>query len=224
MTSPKPSVSLGLMSVHDDSKNDSRVCILRAATKLFARLGLDKCSTREIAKESDSNISLISYYFGGKEGLYKEVMRHYAWQIKNSVDQIFSYSEQNPMTREHFVQEIEKMVDNMIELRLGNPEMSMIFSREKLTGMPFSKEVHEEIFYPLIQKFYEIFKLGQKNGFVREDINPAFFFVTLSEGVWGFFELIECQTQINQDCANLLHDRSEIKNQILSIYLTGVLK
>lgn len=224
MTSPSLSISLGSMSVHDDSKNDSRVCILQAATKLFAKLGLDKCSTREIAKESDSNISLISYYFGGKEGLYKEVMRHYALQIKNSVDQIFSYTEDDPLTREHFIKEISKMVDNMIELRLGNPEMSMIFSREKLTGMPFSKEVHEEVFYPLIQKFYDVFKMGQKNGFVRDDINPAFFFVTLSEGVWGFFELIECQTSINKDCGDLLHDRAEIKKQILNIYLTGVLK
>lgn len=224
MTGVNLSFNFNFMSNFDDSKNDSRYCILQAATRLFARLGLDKCSTREIAKESDSNISLISYYFGGKEGLYKEVMRSYALQIRNSVDQIFDYSEENPLTRERFSQEISHMVENMIRLRTENPEMSQIFSREKLAGMPFSKEVHEEIFYPLIQKFYQLFKMAQQAGLVREDINPAFFFVTLSEGVWGFFEMRDCHTSLNKDCADLLKNNEEIKNQILKIYLTGVLK
>lgn len=56
------------MSSSPDPKPDSKLCIMRAAVTLFAKLGLDKCSTREIAKQSDSNISLISYYFGGKRG------------------------------------------------------------------------------------------------------------------------------------------------------------
>ncbi len=58
-----------------EPQQDSKICILQVAAKLFAKLGLDKCSTREIAKEAKANISLISYYSGGKEGLYREVMR-----------------------------------------------------------------------------------------------------------------------------------------------------
>jgi AcrR family transcriptional regulator len=215
--------NLSPMSSNDSLKLDSKKSIIQAATKLFARLGLDKCSTREIAKESDSNISLISYYFGGKEGLYKEVMRDHALEIKQSVQKIFQHSEEHPKTKESFVFQVGLMIENMIYFRLNYPEMSKIFAREKLTGMEHAKEIHEEIFYPMAQKFFEIFREGQKRGYVNMTINPALFFVALSEGIWGFFEIIECDTNFKRDCDNLFTNQQEFKNQIIKIYLTGVL-
>ncbi len=211
------------MSLAIVEKTDSRKCILKAATKLFARLGLHKCSTREIAKASDANISLISYYFGGKEGLYKEVMRNYALEVKESVTAIDNFSPEKAMTKEIFSEEISKMVDLMISLREKNPELAQIFAREKLGGMPFAREVHDEIFYPMIQKFFNVFEAGQKAYVVRADVNPALYFVTLSEGLSGFYEILECRTAINKDFGRIAEDKSELRNQILKIYLMGVL-
>lgn len=191
--------------------------------KLFAKLGLDKCSTREIAKESDSNISLISYYFGGKEGLYKEVMRQHINEVKDSVQNNMQNTQFKPGTKEYFVEEVSSMVESMIRFRVNNPEMAKIFAREKLTGMVHSKEIHEEIIYPLIQKFVESFKDGQKRGYIQAGIDPVLFFVTLSEGIWGFFQMNECQMRLSQDIQALASNLDEIKKQILKIYLTGVL-
>lgn len=205
------------------SKLHSKKCILNAAAKLFARLGIDKCSTREIAKESDSNISLISYYFGGKEGLYKEVMRDHALEVKQNFQVIVQKSENSPKTKESYIEQISQMIELMILFRVQYPEMSKIFAREKLTGMVYAKEIHEEIFYPLVQNFYEIFKQGQENGFVKKEIHPALFFITLSEGIWGFFEILDCDTSFKQDCADLKSNPIELKNQIIKIFLTGVL-
>ncbi len=47
--------------------------LLRTSTKLFAAKGYDRVSVRELAKASKCNLSMISYYFGGKEKLYLEV-------------------------------------------------------------------------------------------------------------------------------------------------------
>lgn len=192
--------------------------------KLFAQLGLDKCSTREIAKESDSNISLISYYFGGKEGLYKEVMRQHISEVKKSVQNNMQNSAFKPGTKEYFVEEVSSMVENMIRFRVKFPEMAKIFAREKLTGMMHSKEIHEEIVYPLIQNFFESFKEGQRQGYIQQGIDPILFFVTLSEGIWGFFQMSECgHMKLSQDCQGLAQNLDEVKNQILKIYLKGVL-
>ncbi|WP_308916474.1 helix-turn-helix domain-containing protein [Jannaschia sp. LMIT008] len=43
--------------------------ILRAARTVFARRGYDAAGLREIAEVAQANLSLISRYFGGKEGL-----------------------------------------------------------------------------------------------------------------------------------------------------------
>ncbi|MEM8975823.1 MAG: helix-turn-helix domain-containing protein [Pseudomonadota bacterium] len=43
--------------------------ILEAARKVFAERGYDAAGLREIAESAQANLSLISRYFGGKEGL-----------------------------------------------------------------------------------------------------------------------------------------------------------
>ncbi len=52
----------------------SRARLLTAAGRLFARQGFDGVSTRELAKAARVNLSAIAYHFGGKEGLYREVL------------------------------------------------------------------------------------------------------------------------------------------------------
>lgn len=51
-----------------------RARLLREARRIFAAKGFDKASTREIAAAAEANIGLIAYYFGDKQGLYREVL------------------------------------------------------------------------------------------------------------------------------------------------------
>jgi AcrR family transcriptional regulator len=48
--------------------------IIEVATEIFALNGYDGASVREICKRADINISMISYYFGGKKGLYEKIV------------------------------------------------------------------------------------------------------------------------------------------------------
>lgn len=197
---------------------------MQTASRLFAKLGLDKCSTREIAKDSDSNISLISYYFGGKEGLYKEVMREHALEVKKNVQGMVEEIDTQPITKELFIKNITFMIDHMIQTYNKNPEISKIFAREKLAGFPHSREIHAEIFYPLITQFFKLFKSGQAQGFVKKDIHPALFFISLSEAIWGFYILMECETPLVGDCQDLLDSPQKLRDQFMNIYLKGVLE
>lgn len=197
---------------------------MHAASRLFAKLGLDKCSTREIAKVSDSNISLISYYFGGKEGLYKEVMREYALGVKMNVQGMANEIDTQPITKELFIKDITFMIDHMIQTQIKNPEVSKIFAREKLAGFPHSREIHAEIFYPLITRFFKLFESGQAQGFVKKDVHPALFFITLSEAICGFYMLMECETPLVKDCQDLLDNPDRLRDQFMNIYLNGVLE
>jgi len=57
------------------ARQNSRSKILSAATPLFAKHGLNGVSIRELASAAGVNLSMISYYFGGKEGLYAEILK-----------------------------------------------------------------------------------------------------------------------------------------------------
>ena len=54
--------------------NDCRVKLIAAATPLFASRGLHGVNIREIAGAAGVNSSMISYYLGGKNGLYAAVV------------------------------------------------------------------------------------------------------------------------------------------------------
>lgn len=49
--------------------NEKQHEILNAAERLFEEKGFDGTSVRDIAKEADVNIAMISYYFGSKDKL-----------------------------------------------------------------------------------------------------------------------------------------------------------
>lgn len=60
---------------------DTRDGLIRAALSCFATYGYDATSIRQIAAAAGKNSSLISYYFGGKEGLYRAVFQHLLWRV-----------------------------------------------------------------------------------------------------------------------------------------------
>lgn len=56
---------------------DQRDCknrLIAVATRLFAERGLHGVSVRELSKTAGVSISMVSYYFDGKEGLYSSVL------------------------------------------------------------------------------------------------------------------------------------------------------
>ena len=57
-----------------DEKEKSKQRILNSATKLFAQKGYDGVGIREICKDANANICMVSYFWGGKEELYKGIV------------------------------------------------------------------------------------------------------------------------------------------------------
>ena len=57
---------------------DTRTALLQAALTCFAEHGFDGTSMRMIAQRAQRPLSLLSHYFGHKEGLYREA---FAWML-----------------------------------------------------------------------------------------------------------------------------------------------
>ncbi len=49
--------------------------LIKAAMRCFLSDDYHRVTTRQIAAEADTNIAMIRYYFGNKEGLYEEMIR-----------------------------------------------------------------------------------------------------------------------------------------------------
>ncbi|MBO8163736.1 MAG: forespore capture DNA-binding protein RefZ [Brevibacillus sp.] len=57
--------------------DQTKARILAAAAKLFDAQGFDGTTVRQIAKEADVNLALISYHFQGKRGLLEVLIASY---------------------------------------------------------------------------------------------------------------------------------------------------
>lgn len=72
MTIPEPPES------HREPVSDkgerARARLLAEASRLFAEKGYARAATREICEAAGANVAAIHYHFGGKEGLYREVL------------------------------------------------------------------------------------------------------------------------------------------------------
>ncbi len=62
------------MASHTSSDEATRQRLLDAATLLFSERGFRRVTVRDICRDARANVSAVSYHFGDKLGLYREVV------------------------------------------------------------------------------------------------------------------------------------------------------
>ncbi len=81
-------------------ESDVRQRLLEAAMRAFLEEDYQRVSMRRVAQQAGSNMSMIYYYFGNKEGLFEEVLR--CW-LQPLIDNMKSpKSEESPGSIEEF--------------------------------------------------------------------------------------------------------------------------
>jgi len=79
------------------SNVDSRDRILEAAGEVFAECGFRSATIRRICQRAGVNIAAINYYFGGKEKLYSEVLRHWSEYALRKYPLLLGLGEEAPV-------------------------------------------------------------------------------------------------------------------------------
>ena len=106
--------------VKQDEKDKSKQRILDSATKLFAQKGYDGVGIREICKEANANICMISYFWGGKQELYKGI-------VDNLIERQTEYAksflnldiEPSTLPKQEQISLLYTVIDKVIEFLYG---------------------------------------------------------------------------------------------------------
>lgn len=117
--------------------------ILFSAEKLFAQKGFNGTSTREISKEANVNISMISYYFGSKEKLFEKIFEFRMNESLSFSKEVIANESLNEWEKINLI--INRYIDRVHRLRT----FYIIMQREQLTN----KNKH-------IVQFINEFKIG----------------------------------------------------------------
>ena len=108
--------------------------ILKAADQLFAEVGFDAATTREIAELSGVNKALIHYHFKSKEALFEALLDRYYQELNQTLLQA--------MNRPGDIRErLFALVDVYLDFLSANRNFSRMVQRESAGGKHLDRVV-----------------------------------------------------------------------------------
>lgn len=191
--------------------NDKQLDILQAAEKLFAEEGFDGASIRNIAREANVNIAMISYYFGSKEKLLEALIIHRTSGMKMQLENIFNEN-LSPADK------VDRLIDLYISRINKNKCMYQIVHFELSTKKRImDMKAFIDIKLQNVEAFKRIIQEGQAQGVFRKDIN-IFLIPTTIVGILVHFQMnrvfMEAALHLESDDAFEAYIKNELTAHI----------
>ena len=192
---------------------DAREKLLAAGTRLFAEKGFAAVSIRELAQAAQTNSALISYHFGGKEGLYAAVLKQQFRPVEALIDKAGG-DELTPVER------ITAYARGVLLVHTQNPYIIRFLYSEFSNPTPAFAVIQTEV-RRIYQFLYQTIAEGIACGQLRSDLNPGHAVLALA-GMMNFYFI---SRPIRQSFlpADAEHD-TQYFTDALTMYLHGAMK
>lgn len=146
--------------------NEKQLQILEVAEKLFAEQGFDATSVRQIAKEAEVNVAMISYYFGSKEKLLETLLDYKTSDFRAEIESITNDEQFE------YMEKIDAIIELIIKRVHKHRRTHKIINFEYSNGcrsIDFQKYIdHKRDNYLILENFI---KIGQEKGLISQNIN-----------------------------------------------------
>ena len=121
----------------ESGKMDAKKRIMEAAARLFAEKSYGTVGVREIAKEAEVNISMISYYFNGKVGILKAIVKSY-------LDRFFAMFSESVDEGATLRDNVKNFFRNFIDLVRSDIDTAVVWFSELPNNIPEIVELKAE--------------------------------------------------------------------------------
>ena len=128
-----------------ESDDDPRARILMAAGPVFADKGFDGATVREISTAAGVNLAAVNYYFGDKQHLYVETVRH-AREIRSQQEPLPDWDD-TVSAEDKLRGFIHTMLRRMVGLKAA-PWQVRLMMREIVQPTQACRELVQDFFRP----------------------------------------------------------------------------
>jgi TetR/AcrR family transcriptional regulator, regulator of cefoperazone and chloramphenicol sensitivity len=124
---------------------ETRERLLKVAAQLFSERGFSKVTVRDICQQARANVAAINYHFGGKAGLYEELLKSAITAMQGTTEAVRQAGEHCPPDKQLeayitiFLQRVHAVRENWIH---------QLMMRELSDPTPFLDLVVEQVFKP----------------------------------------------------------------------------
>ncbi len=185
---------------------------MEVGTRLFAERGLHGVGVRELSRAAGASLSMISYYFGGKEGLYEAVLR-----------QQFACFDQIEEIRRHGADPlavIEAYVRWTIHRHRTHPHLLRFYTSELTNPTAFFPVIVSPAIEKVLRILAEVVAEGIGRGEFRRDVHAVNAALALAGMVNYFFlSVLATETLISHS-----PDQDEqLISQYVAIFTRGIM-
>lgn len=160
----------------------TRSRILKAATQEFSRHGFAGARGDRIAQRARSSERMVYYYFGSKEGLFREVLEQ-SYAALRDAQRRLRLDDQDP------VNALGSFCRFVWRYYLDHPEFIGLLNTENLyhaRHLRKSPQLHELV-SPVVRLLEELLARGRAAGLFRDGIDPVHLYIAIAS--LGYFYL-----------------------------------
>ena len=193
-------------------KTDCRGTLLEVGTRFFAERGLNGVSIRELSQAASASISMISYYFGGKEGLYAAVLT----EQFACFDEIETVRQQggDPLAM------LEGYIRWTIQRHRNHPHLLRFYTSELTNPTPYFATIVAPAIEKVIRALSEVVEEGIRLGRFRPDVHAINAALALA-GMINYFFLSTLATE--KLLSHSPEKDEELIQQYVAIFTRGIL-
>ena len=160
----------------------TRVLILEAGAREFARAGLGGARVERIAAQARVNIRMLYYYFSSKDALFLAVLERAYGAIREAEKGL-------ELDRAAPADAVRRLVRFTWDFQLAHPEFITLLNSENLhQGRHLKKSsVVAKLHSPLLEMIGRLLERGARAGAFRRGVDPTQLYITIAS--LGYFYL-----------------------------------
>lgn len=200
--------------------DDTKQSLIAAGIELFAKNGFEGASVKEIAAQAGVNISLVSYHFDGKEGLYRACIAQFGKERLAIVEKLL----QPPSNVEELRVRLHLYLDEVLNKHAEQPDVCKLIHSEAEKKSPIIEDIFEETFLKAFETCVSFFKVAQQKKLIKAECKPLFCAAALHGMVFHFGKNDHVSARYYGISIKEPKGRKAVVDEIIRIFLDGVLK
>lgn len=197
-------------------ENTTRLKLIEVATELFANKGFAAVSVRELTVAAQINVSAISYYFNGKEGLYEAVLTEQLSPILQVMKEVKNNNSTSPIAR------LTLYADQIAHIHALRPLISRFIYREVTNPTEYGEPIIEKHLSQVYQFIDTTLREGIAKGYLRKDLNITYAAVSLV-GILNFYFIAKPFVSKLFPLTKHADNESEYVAHAFYVYLHGIM-
>jgi len=194
-------------------EKDTETKLIETAMVLFAQKGFAGVSIRELAQAANVNSALISYHFGGKEGLYRAVMEEQFSPIGQLLKKYENMVQLSPRER------LEQYAKTIVMIHQQRPFLAQCFHIELANPSECCESVIKKYISQMFQFIHDTLAEGVARGDFKLNLKLEYATISLA-GIMNFFFITKSIFQQFQPCFEQFDE--EYATQAIDIFLNGI--